>query len=247
VTISVSALDARVILLDIEGTTTPVDFVVQVLFPYARAHVADFLVRHGHARATCVAVEHLHDELHAAQAAGEGPPALLLDYVGWLMDRDRKSSGLKMLQGLIWQEGFVAGELRGQVYPDVPPAFVRWSARDVEIGIYSSGSALAQRLLFGSTHAGDLTGYLTAYFDTSVGPKTSPDSYRRIAELVKSKPVAILFVSDVARELDAAKEAGLHTALCMRENADDASTGTATANDVSPAHPVIRTFDEIVD
>jgi len=138
---------------------------------------------------------------------------------------------------LIWQAGYRSGELRGSVYPDVPLALERWRARSREVYIYSSGSVLAQQLLFGSTEAGDLTGLLQGYFDTGVGPKQSAGSYAVILERIHVAPPEALFVSDVVGELDAARTAGLHTALCVR--------GAATAP-VGP-HSVIRTFDEIVD
>ena len=150
------------------------------------------------------------------RAEGLHPPALIPDYIVWLMDRDRKSPGLKTLQGLIWQDGYRSGELRGEVYPDVPPALERWRARGIDIYIYSSGSVLAQQLLFESTDAGDLTRFLTGYFDTAVGPKHAPDSYRAIAARIHVAPPQMLFVSDIAAELDAAAAAGWHTALCVR-------------------------------
>ena len=162
----------------------------------------------------------------------------ILAYVVSLMDRDKKSPGLKALQGLIWQDGYKSGELRGQVYPDVPHAFERWRARGLDVYIYSSGSVLAQQLLFGSTEAGDLTESLKGYFDTAVGPKTSPDSYRVIAEQIHVAPVDVLFISDVVAELDAARTSGMCTALCVRGT--DGPSG-------SESHPVIRSFDEIVD
>src|SRR5262245_11971395 len=157
------------------------------------------------------------------------------------MDCDRKSPGLKALQGLIWQEGYESGELRGQVYPDVPPAFNRWRQDGLEIYIYSSGSVLAQQLLFASTEAGDLTKFLSGYFDTAVGPKVSPDSYVTIANQVQIAPPEILFVSDVAHELDAARTYRLRTALCVRS-----SELPSTPESQSELHPVVRTFDEIV-
>ena len=132
------------------------------------------------------------------------------------MHHDRKSPGLKALQGLIWQDGYKSGELKGQVYPDVPPAFKRWRAGGLDIYIYSSGSVLAQRLLFGSTEAGDLTESLKGYFDTAVGAKASSDSYRVISEQIHVAPGEVLFVSDVVAELDAARIIGMHTALCVR-------------------------------
>ncbi|HEY3042590.1 MAG TPA: acireductone synthase [Vicinamibacterales bacterium] len=243
-TVSLSALQTRALLLDIEGTTTPVEFVYHVLFPYARAHAAEYLARH-HGSADCrEAVALLRKESGVAQdAKGSGvaqdfSPAKILEYAFSLMDRDKKSPGLKALQGLIWQDGYKSGELRGQVYPDVPPAFKRWRARGLDIYIYSSGSVLAQQLLFGSTNAGDLTKFLKGYFDTAVGPKTSPDSYRAISERLHIAPPETLFVSDVVQELDAARTSGMRTVLCVRGT--DAPSG-------SEAHPVIRSFNEIVD
>jgi enolase-phosphatase E1 len=155
------------------------------------------------------------------------------------MDRDKKSPGLKALQGLVWQDGYKSGELRGQVYSDVLPAFERWRRRGLGIYIYSSGSVLAQQLLFGSTNAGDLTPFLSGYFDTAIGPKVSAESYGVIAQGIHIPPPQILFVSDVGQELDAARTGGLRTALCVRGNGE-VPPGSAL-------YPVIRTFDEILD
>ena len=242
--VSLSALQIRVVVLDIEGTTTPVDFVYQVLFPYARAHVPAFLSREWDSAACKEAVALLGRERAADAAAGrldvvaqDFSPADVVAYVRWLMDRDSKSPALKALQGLIWQAGYRSEELRGSVYPDVPLALERWRARGRDVYIYSSGSVLAQQLLFGSTEAGDLTRLLHGYFDTAVGPKQSVESYALILERIHAAPPEALFVSDVVGELDAARTAGLHTALCVR--------GAATAP-VGP-HPVIRTFDELVE
>jgi enolase-phosphatase E1 len=246
VAVSLSALQTRALVLDVEGTTTPIEFVYQVLFPYARAHAAAYLQREGESAACRAAIEQLREERASDIARGEFSGDLdersnlshILAYVTWLMDRDRKSPGLKALQGLIWQGGFGSGQLRGQVYPDVPPAFSRWRASGRAIYIYSSGSVLAQRLLFGSTAAGDLTPFLEGHFDTAVGPKTSPASYRLIAERIGVAPEQALFVSDVTAELDAARAAGLRTALCVRGEEEPSGTDR---------HPVIRTFDEIGD
>jgi enolase-phosphatase E1 len=254
VSVSLSALHIRAIVLDIEGTTTPVDFVYQVLFPYARAHVSSFLSREWDSAVCREVVATLGREWAADAAAGQlginpaqslGAAGIAHDfsfaeavaYVRRLMDRDSKSPGLKALQGLIWRDGYRTGELRGSVYPDVPLALERWRAHGRDVYIYSSGSVLAQQMLFGSTDAGDLTRLLHGYFDTAVGPKQSANSYALILDRIHVAPDAALFVSDVVGELDAARAAGLHTALCAR--------GAAAA----PAgpYPVIRTFDEIVD
>ncbi len=180
----------------------------------------------------------LHEErTKESGVTRESGPAYILAYVYSLMDRDKKSPGLKTLQGLVWQDGFKSGELRGQVYPDVAPALERWRARGLDIYIYSSGSVLAQQLLFGSTNAGDLTRFLKGYFDTGVGSKTSPESYRIIAERIHVAPPETLFISDVVQELDAARTSGMHTALRIR--------GTDVPSE-SDSHPVIRSFEAIV-
>ena len=132
------------------------------------------------------------------------------------MDRDRKAPGLESLQGQIWAGGFREGTLNGEMFPDVPPALGRWHDAGVRVAIYSSGSVLAQRLVFGTTPYGDLTSLMYRFFDTAVGPKTSADSYRRIAEAVEVTPSRVLFISDVSKELDAARESGMQTLLCVR-------------------------------
>jgi enolase-phosphatase E1 len=239
VRLSLSALDARAVVLDIEGTTTPVAFVYDVLFPFARAHAAGYLRQQSGSEACQAAVAMLYGEREADAARGEHPPEPVAAYVHWLMDRDRKSRGLKMLQGLIWQEGYRTGELRGQVYPDVRPALERWRARGVAPYIYSSGSVLAQQLLFRTTTAGDLTRFLHGHFDTEIGAKTSPGSYRRIVDSIGVRPAQIVFVSDVVAELDAARTAGLRTTLCVRSAEE--------AEPASNAHMIVHSFDEIVD
>ena len=171
--------------------------------------------------------------LEADPAADD--PAAVAAHVHWLMDRDQKSTGLKSLQGKIWEEGYRAGDLRGEVYPDVPPALERWRRQGIDIAIFSSGSVQAQRSLFASTAAGDLTRFIRAYFDTTTGPKTAPDSYARIAAALERSPSEVLFLSDVGAELDAAGTAGMRTALCVRTPGSAPPAG---------AHPVIRTFDE---
>jgi enolase-phosphatase E1 len=234
----------RAVLLDIEGTTTPVDFVTRVLFPYARERARDFLVQRASEVRDDLAL--LFSEHETDERAGQAPPpwrgdspAATIDsaaaYVHWLMDQDRKSTGLKSLQGRIWEEGYRAGHLQGQVYPDVPRAVARWRAQGREIAIFSSGSVLAQKLLFSRSEAGDLTPYLRAYFDTTTGAKADPESYRKIARALRQEPPAVLFLSDVTAELDAAGTAGMATGLCVR-------SGEAPT---SPAHPVIRTFDDV--
>jgi enolase-phosphatase E1 len=228
----------RALLLDVEGTTTPIDFVSGTLFPFARQRLRGFLQKHGAAAASDVA--RLREEHAAEVACGEAPPrwADTLDaiavYVEWLMDRDRKSAGLKSLQGKIWEAGYREGVLRGEVYPDVPRAFARWRARGLRIAIFSSGSVLAQQLLFRHSSAGDLTPAIAAYFDTAAGPKREAESYRRIAAALAEPPGRVVFLSDVVAELDAALSAGMLTGLSVRP-------GHAAA---ASAHPVVGSLDE---
>ncbi|HYV04349.1 MAG TPA: acireductone synthase [Blastocatellia bacterium] len=211
----------KVLLLDIEGTTTPIDFVYKVLFPYARAHAAGFLALHRTEVAEDItALSHANAQ---DRAEGLNPPPILgcsIDeitaYLHWLMDLDRKTTPLKSLQGKIWQAGYRAGELHSQVFDDVPRAFKSWCEQGKQICIYSSGSVLAQKLLFANTEAGDLTGFIGGYFDTNIGAKGETESYRRIAEQLNVPPSAIVFVSDVTAELEAAASAGLETLLCLR-------------------------------
>ena len=151
------------------------------------------------------------------------------------MDRDRKSTALKSLQGKIWEEGYGSGELRGEVYPDVPTTLQRWRGQGLEIAIFSSGSVQAQRSLFRSTPVGDLTQYIGAYFDTTTGPKTASESYTRIAAKLERPASGVVFVSDVVAELDAARTSGMETALCVRNPAAPSAGG----------HRVIHTLNQL--
>jgi enolase-phosphatase E1 len=236
------------ILLDIEGTTTPIDFVYQVLFPYARARLKDFITRHREDEEIHSIVAALFDE-HAKDNSIDLPPLRYSDkldeeqvetiaaYCHWLIDHDRKLTPLKTLQGQIWEEGYHSGELKSEVFPDVAPNLRRWREQGKTICIYSSGSVLAQKLLFAHTAEGDLTKFIHAFFDTNVGHKTEPGSYLKIAELLRRNPSEILFISDVIAELDAAREAGFETLLCVRP-------GNHPQPD-SSVHNTIHTFDEV--
>ncbi len=239
----------RAILLDIEGTTTPIDFVTEVLFPFARAHLRDFLRRHGSSENVARDIGQLQEERAADERRGllprvpsEKSPAAAREpleaYVQWLMDLDRKSTPLKSLQGKIWEEGYRAGELKGQVFPDVARAFERWRRQGRDVAIFSSGSVLAQKLLFAHSEAGDLTEFIRSYFDTTTGPKAEHESYTRIATALGRRPSEVLFLSDVTAELDAAREAGMETALSVRPGNRPQPT--------SHTHRVIHSFDEVL-
>jgi enolase-phosphatase E1 len=222
--------DVRAILLDIEGTTTPIAFVHDVLFSYAREHVRDFLS----ANTAAEDVALLREEHAVDVKESRNPPPLIAEYVEWLIALDRKSTGLKSLQGKIWRQGYEQGLLKSQVFADVPPAFERWRERGLRISIFSSGSVLAQQLLFAHTEVGDLTRFIDSYFDTNVGKKGEAESYRRIAEAMSLGPEQILFISDVVAELEAANQAGMKTILSIRRG-----------NEPQPQYPSIRSFDEI--
>jgi enolase-phosphatase E1 len=229
----------RGVVLDIEGTTTPVSFVYEVLFPYAREHVASFVTSHAGQAALSEPAHLLEQEWAEDVARNTNPPPRdsstqwVTEYARWLMEQDRKSPGLKLLQGLIWERGYADGSLRGDVYSDVPRALSRWRDAGIAIAIYSSGSVLAQRLIFSTTAYGDLTQFIGQYFDTAVGPKREAASYARIAAAMALPPVELLFVSDVTAELDAAHDAGMQVVLCVRE-------GGVISGDA------VTSFDEIV-
>ena len=231
----------RAFLLDVEGTTTPIAFVYDVLFPYARQGLAGFLRAQSGEPGVRDAIRRLRDEhridLEGNRAPTAWPPNEEVDpalaYLEWLMDADGKSTALKALQGMVWEEGFRKGELQGQVYPDVPMALARWRGQGRSTFIYSSGSVLAQRLIFSRTEAGDLTPLLAGYFDTTTGPKKEAASYGKIAAEIGVDPGAVFFVSDSADEVAAAHVAGLRAARCARDGEDP------------PAAAVVRSFDAL--
>jgi enolase-phosphatase E1 len=229
----------RVIVLDIEGTTTPVDFVYKTLFPYASRKLESFLQEHARdpeiqSFIQDLQVQHdtdarngLHPPDWTVKPGDTGLPAGVT-YVRWLIAQDSKCTPLKSLQGKIWQQGFASGELRGEVYPDVPIAFKRWRQQNKIICIYSSGSVLAQQVLFGTTLYGDLRSCISVFFDTQVGPKTEGASYGKIAASFSYAAQQFLFISDVTKEVEAAQSAGMQALLCMRK--DDAAPKSGAAD-----------------
>jgi len=227
----------RAVLLDIEGTTTPIAFVHEVLFSYARTHIKDFLAANRDSEDVQADIALLREEQAEDVSAGRHPPSLVEDYVGWLIDLDRKSTGLKSLQGKIWRQGYLEGSLKSQLFADVAPAMKRWHEAGLNINIFSSGSVLAQQLLFAHTEAGDLTKYIDNYFDTNVGKKADSESYRRIAAELKLPSGEVLFISDVVSELEAASEAGMKTLLSLRPG--------NPPQHLPERFQTIHTFDEI--
>jgi len=238
----------RVILLDIEGTTTPVDFVYQKLFPYASRKLESFLRERAHDPEIQSLIQSLRAQHDLDECDGPEPPAWqdqpeearlrsCVAYGQWLIGRDSKCTPLKSLQGKIWQQGFMGGELHGEVFPDVPTAFERWRRQKKIICIYSSGSVLAQQLLFRTTASGDLTSYISAFFDTCVGAKTDGESYKKIAASFSYRPRQFLFISDAVKEIEAAQSAGMQAILCDRDCRASSSPTTGS---------VIRSFDTVL-
>ena len=225
------------ILLDIEGTTTPISFVHEVLFPFSRNHLTRYLAENSDSSDVSDDLRLLYKEHTEDLNSGNQPPPLIEQYVYWLIDQDRKSPALKSLQGKIWEQGYNDGRLHSSVFPDVRPAIERWVERGVSVNIFSSGSVLAQKLLFAHTEAGDLTKFIDCYFDTGVGKKNNSGSYQTIAKTLSIPAAEILFVSDVIIELNAAAEAGMRTALCLRP-------GNAP-QELPSQHDSIHSFDEI--
>ena len=199
------------ILTDIEGTTSSISFVRDVLFPYARRALPAFVAAHGHEPE----VRRWLDQV-AAEEGGICQDAVIVETLqGWI-DQDRKHTALKALQGMVWEAGYREGDFQAPLYPDVAPALQAWHADGHQLAVYSSGSVPAQKLLFANTDSGDLTPLLCGYFDTEVGHKRDADSYRLIADRLDRKPEDILFLSDVVAELDAARDAGMRTVLLDR-------------------------------
>ncbi len=231
----------RAVLTDIEGTTTSVAFVYDVLFPYAAARLDAFCAEPpaGDPEAAQalarLAAEH-REEAGQFPAATGLPPFGGAPYARYLMAHDRKSTGLKQLQGAIWARGYRDGTLRGHVFPDVPPALAAWTAAGVRLRVFSSGSVRAQKLLFAHTDYGDLTGHFEGFHDTTTGPKLEAGSYAAIAGAFALPPADILFLSDHRGELDAAATAGMRTGCLVRPGNPPADPGP---------HRTCRSFAEL--
>ena len=220
----------KAILTDIEGTTSSIDFVHQTLCPYARAHLRKFLA----ARGNDAAVRRELAEVMRIEGRELTPDAAATVLEGWI-DADKKVTPLKALQGMIWRQGYEAGELKGHVYPDTPEYLRKWHARGLRLYVYSSGSVEAQKLIFGHTAHGDLTPLFSGYFDTRVGGKKEAQSYRTILRDTGIPGPDMLFLSDVGEELDAARAAGMKTCQLLRDDKARAAT----------AHPQAKCFAEV--
>ena len=218
------------IVTDIEGTTSSLSFVKEVLFPYARAHLHDYLAQN--ARRAEVAL--LLQDVRAIAGSALSDTEIVQELQQWI-DADRKLTPLKALQGLIWQEGYRRGDFSGHVYEDAARNLKRWAAQGIKLYVYSSGSVQAQKLLFRYSTCGDLTSLFQDYFDTHTGAKREPESYRAIVRALRLAAGTVLFLSDIVPELDAAAAAGMQTRWVVR-------TGAAPA---PSAHTAVASFDEI--
>lgn len=220
------------ILTDIEGTTSSISFVKDVLFPYARDRVPAFVVTHG----DTPEVQHwLHEAAEEAGLVSASQQEIIELLIAWI-DADRKSTALKALQGLMWKDGYANGEFRAHVYPEVPARLRAWHAQGKRLYVYSSGSVAAQKLFFGHTVAGDLRPLFAGWFDTETGAKREAESYRRIAAAIGVPAATILFLSDIGAELDAAQGAGMQTILLARAPSECPGDG---------AHRCVGDFDAI--
>lgn len=220
------------ILLDIEGTTSSVTFVHDVLFPYAKERLPGFVRSHGQEPAVRVELERARGSLSSAGLAASSDDEVVAGLLGYL-ERDVKDTALKALQGMIWRFGYENGAYRAHMYPDVPPALARWQKAGLRLSIYSSGSIQAQKLFFAYSEAGDLTPLLHAHFDTTTGGKKEAASYAAIANALDRPAESIAFLSDIEAELDAARVSGLVTYHLLRD-------GPAPSG-----HPAAATFDEV--
>lgn len=218
------------IVTDIEGTTSSLSFVQDVLFPYSRARLPEFVrdhIDHPEVRA-------LLDDARTTAGTALDNEALIAQLIRWI-DEDRKITPLKALQGLIWESGYRHGDFTGHIYPDAYDTLHAWHKRGIPLYVFSSGSVKAQQLLFGHTDRGDLRSWFSGYFDTTIGSKREPQAYRRIADAARLPAHDMLFLSDIKEELDAARAAGMQTYWLLRA-ADPPPSG---------GHRVVRSFEEI--
>ncbi|MFL5357943.1 acireductone synthase [Archangium sp.] len=221
----------QAIVTDIEGTTSSLSFVKEVLFPYSARQLPGFVRAHGQRPE----VRQLLDEARQLAGGALDDEQLVATLLRW-MDEDRKLGPLKALQGLIWEEGYRQGDFQGHVYEDAVRGLREWHARGIRLYVYSSGSVRAQKLLFGHTRFGDLTPLFRGYFDTGIGGKKESASYAAIVRELGLPAAEVLFLSDVREELDAAAAAGLRTACLVRGEGPEVAPGP---------HPVAHGFDEL--
>jgi enolase-phosphatase E1 len=221
------------ILTDIEGTTTSVSFVYETLFPYFSAHCADYIQKHLHEPNIRTQIEAVKETVWVEDKLQITDNQAIEKLLYWTKT-DRKHTALKTLQGYLWRVGYENGEIKGHIYADVPPALAKWQQNAIQMGVYSSGSVEAQKLIFGFSNFGDLTPYFSDYFDTNIGHKREITAYQNIQQQLQIPAQNILFLSDVEAELDAAQSAGFRTIQLLRANTM-----------ASEKHPTVKSFLEI--
>ena len=221
----------KAIVTDIEGTTTALSFVHDVLFPYAREHIGAYVRAHAEEPTVAEQLRAMEQESGRALTPEQGGELLQ----AWI-DEDRKITPLKTLQGMLWERGYRNGDFTGHIYEDAVRNLRNWHDKGIALYVYSSGSVQAQKLLFAFSDYGDLTPLFTGYFDTHIGHKRETSSYEVIASEVGVRAGDILFLSDVPEELDAARAAGMQTRWLVRDS---------EATDPAAAHPQVKDFDAI--
>ena len=225
---AIAKLQAQCVLLDIEGTMSDIRFVYDVMFPYVQKNLEQFLMENWESLPVQDAIRTIAKDAQVAmidswlgpkwQTKSTTAVLKVLGHCQQLMATDSKTTGLKLLQGLVWQFGFESGALRAELFPDVLPALEEWKACGMDLRIYSSGSVLAQRMFFKYTTLGDLSNLFNAHYDTTIGTKKEAASYKRIAAESQLDPTEIVFVTDVYTEWLAACQAGMQVVVSVRPN-----------------------------
>jgi enolase-phosphatase E1 len=239
----------RCLLLDIEGTTCPISFVADVLFPYASQHLESFLQEHGHDTKIAAILEAAWQEwkhdpdprqqsnLRQLEEPKRKSIQAITHYLQDLIAADRKSTALKDLQGHLWSQGFQCGAIQARFYPETIRCLQQWHQAGLQLAVYSSGSIQAQQLLYGHTEAGDLRRLFCGWFDTRTGNKKEASSYTVISDQLQCDPQSITFISDSRAECDAAKSAGLKVLFSLRPGNPDQDPGR---------HTVITSLDQVI-
>ncbi len=222
----------KAIIMDIEGTTSSISFVHDVLFPYARHQLPQFVRENQHNPDVARQIQNVCKDVGRSLNIEQ----VIEQLIQWI-DEDQKITSLKLLQGMVWQQGYVDGCFTGHVYSDVPQSLHRWNGRGIELYVYSSGSVAAQRLIFGYSDFGDLTPLFTGYFDTEIGAKREATAYENILKKIQFDAGEVLFLSDTTEELDAASRVGIRTIQLVRDSDVDAAS----------KHKQVNSFAEVLN
>ena len=225
------SISAKAVITDIEGTTSPMSFVTDVLFPYTRKNLKEYLRAHETEPDVVILLNNIRADYGKLLTVEE----IISMMLGWI-DMDRKVTALKMLQGLVWENGYKQGNYQGQLFPDVVEKLREWHKQGIGLYVYSSGSVQEQKLLFEYSDSGDLSSLFSGYFDTHIGQKREPSSYLKISREIKTPVNQILFLSDMKQELDAAAQIGMQTIWLVRDE---------DVLDEAASHTQVRDFNAI--